>query len=140
MRTGTEESGCNIPYQEHEKVGIETASGDGLHAARNILGHVDMTYGPIAEYLSDPDAAAYTLELISRDLWRAYDEPIFVPTKGRPTRTLRQAAANYSFIYGDPIVYTDPLHPLTFMNYGAIHPRCLVRMNQSSVQRQREPS
>jgi hypothetical protein len=42
---------------------------------------------------------------------------LYIHSKGRFTRALRQVAANYGFVYTDFVVYTGPLHPLTFMNY-----------------------
>lgn len=98
-------------------MGVEIGEGDGLYAVRNIFGSVDMTYGLIAEYLSDTDAVSYTLDFISRDLWLAYNDPLYINTKGRFTRALRQVAANYGFIYNDFVVYTGPLDPPTFMPY-----------------------
>jgi hypothetical protein len=97
-------------------MGMEITQEDALYSVRQIFGHIDMTYGLIAEYLSDIESIEWTLQFISRDLWKAYNEPAFIHTKGRFTRALRQVAANYGFIYSDFVVYTGPLHPLTFMN------------------------
>lgn len=98
-------------------MGVEIGPGDGIYTVRDVFGYVDMTYGLMAEYLSDPDAVSYTLDFISRDIWRAYNNPAYIHSKGRFTRALKQVAANYGFIYDGFVIYTGPLHPLTFMEY-----------------------
>jgi hypothetical protein len=94
---------------------MEMQPGDGLYAVNDIFGRVDMTYGLIAEYLSSKDDVEWTLDFISRDLWKAYNEPSYINLANRFTRALRQVAGQYGFLYSDFVVYTGPLHPLTFM-------------------------
>jgi hypothetical protein len=93
----------------------EIGPGDGLHAIVDIFGVVDMTYGLIAEYLSSPEEVEWTLDFISRDLWKAYNEPAYVNSANRFTRALKEVAGRYRFKYSDFVVYTGPLHPMTFM-------------------------